>query len=93
MHHLIQEQTQNLGVPQIIMKLLIIITLEKTTYTKIPKIILKKILSFYCTPKTITGRCIGKSTSEKKYQMEAGTFSLGKSTMLVFFPIGNFSYK
>ena len=35
--------------------------------------------------------CIGKSTSGKKYQVEYGTFSLGKSTILVVFPIGTFS--
>ena len=35
--------------------------------------------------------CIGKSTSGKKYQVEYGTFSLGKSTILVLFPIGTFS--
>ena len=36
--------------------------------------------------------CIGKSTSGKKYQVEYGTFSLGKRTILVLFPIGTFSY-
>ena len=29
--------------------------------------------------------CIGKTTSEIKYQVEHGTFPLGKSTTLVFF--------
>ena len=37
-------------------------------------------------------RILGKSTSRKKYQVECGTFSLGKSTILVLFPIGTFSY-
>ena len=41
---------------------------------------------------TYIERIQGKSTSRKKYQVEYGTFSLGKSTMLVLFPIGTFSY-
>ena len=35
---------------------------------------------------------LGKSTSGKKYQVEYGTISLGKSTILVLFSIGTFSY-
>ena len=42
---------------------------------------------------TLYTRCIGKSTSGKKYQVGYGTFSLGKSTILVLFPIGTFSLK
>ena len=38
-------------------------------------------------------RILGKNTSRKKYQVEYGTFFLGKSTILVLFPIGTFSYK
>ena len=33
-----------------------------------------------------------KITSGKKYQVDYGTFSFGKSTILVVFPIGTFSY-
>ena len=35
---------------------------------------------------------LGKSASGKKYQVEFGTFSLGKSTILVLFHISTFSY-
>ena len=44
------------------------------------------------TPSCST-RCIGKSTIKKKYQVEYDSFSLGKSTILVLFPTGSFSYK
>ena len=46
----------------------------------------------HINPHMLVIRCIGKSTSGKKYQVEYGTFSLGKSTILVLFPIGTFSY-
>ena len=43
----------------------------------------------FCVKQMI--RCIGKSTSGKKYQVEYATFALGKSTIFLLFPICTFS--
>ena len=64
------------------------------TYHEIEKTAAAKVNSslFECQADIMIERILGKSTSREKYKVEYGTFSIGRSTILVLFPIGTFSY-